>query len=204
VALKFLPHSVTSDTTGLINGALVLPSAIGAVAMQGSKADTTALLVGTDVPAGKGVAYISARADAAVTMTWQLQSSPGGITAPAGATTCNLTTSYPTTPCAVQYDASGAGAGANVYFTIGAPSVATQRYVNYVDIEPDFDNVRGSTASLTKQYTFATLPTCNTANAGMQAYYTDGAAAPVYYAAAAGGGTVKQRTLCNGTQWIND
>jgi len=196
--------SVTSDTTGLINGALVLPIALGAVALWGSKGNTTPLLVGTDVPAGKGIAYISMRADAAVTDTFNISSSPGGITSPAGATTCNLTTSYPAVPCAVQYDATGAGAGAQVWFSIGAPSVATQRYVNYVDIEPDFDNVRGSTASLTKQYTFATLPTCNTANAGMQAYYTDGAAAPAYYAAAAGGGTVKQRTLCNGTQWIND
>ena len=55
---------------------------------------------------------------------------------------------------------------------------------------------------VTKNYTFATLPSAST-NRGARAYITDGAASPVWNAAAAGGGTTITPVFSNGTTWVN-
>jgi len=191
----------TTDHTGYVSGNITLNSSLGAVNLTQQYAATQNIVVGVDVPATKGWAYISMKAGAAITDTFNLAAFGGGITSTA--VTCTVTTSYPAVPCAVRYDATAA-AGKTVLFSLGAPSIATDREVNYVAIVPDFDYVSASTVSYTKLYTFGTLPACATGNTGDTTLISDGAAAPVYYANAAGGGTVKQKVFCNGTNWVNN
>ena len=49
-------------------------------------------------------------------------------------------------------------------------------------------------------YTVATLPTCNTAAKGLNAYVTD-AASPTYSGALTGGGAVVVPVFCSGAAW---
>lgn len=49
-------------------------------------------------------------------------------------------------------------------------------------------------------YTVSTLPTCNTAAKGRQAFVTD-ATSPTYNGTLTGGGAVAVPAFCNGTAW---
>ena len=49
-------------------------------------------------------------------------------------------------------------------------------------------------------YTVATLPTCNSAATGLNAYVTD-ATSPTYNGTLTGGGTVKLPVFCSGAAW---
>jgi hypothetical protein len=69
-----------------------------------------------------------------------------------------------------------------------------------------FDAFAGSVQSVgsprVPSYTIANLPTCNAANAGLQAYVTN-ATSPTYNAALTAGGAVVVPVFCNGSAWTS-
>jgi len=134
-----------TDTTLSIPGALVLPYALGSVAIgswNGTNITTGQFRIGEFLPAAAGTLYCYAKASTACNVNLSLS----GTGSTSATTTMALTTSYQL--FAARYDSSGAAANATVSAVLGTPSVSAVRYINFLQFVPDAEVTRTSRVAL--------------------------------------------------------
>lgn len=81
--------------------------------------------------------------------------------------------------------------------TIATASLSAYQLVSFANQKWNF-----KAPPILPSYTVATLPTCNTALKGGQAYVTD-ATSPTYLGTLTGGGTTVAPVFCNGSAWLS-